>query len=465
MRRANFLLVLALSACAAPRAASNGAAADRLVVLVSVDGLAAFYLEDPKSDMPTIRRMAREGASARGMVSSFPTNTWPNHTTLVTGVHPGRHGVIGNSYFDRAVGKTVMLLPDPVFDKDEIVKVPTVYDAAHKAGLKTAATIWPASRNAKTLDWTMPDVKPLDLFLKYSTPSWMDELRKAGIPVDQQEVWCNKPGGGVQRDWMYSHATAHVIKTHRPNLVLLHLVELDHVEHQSGPRSPDAYWATSYADDRIRDLVDAVEAAGLKDRTTFFVVSDHGFFTYTRNILPNVAFRKSGLIQVEGDKVVGRQAWFLPQGGGGFVYVLDRNRRAELVPKLKGILQNLEGITHVLEEKDYRSLGLATTAQDPRMPDLVVSTREGYSFSDSPLGESTLAPADPKNPDAVKGTHGYHPGDPGMHATFVAWGAGIRRGVKLGVIPSVDVAPTVARVLGVEFPNTDGKALEQILER
>ena len=92
------------------------------------------------------------------MKASMPTVTWPNHTTLVTGVQPGRHAVIGNNYLDRATGKVVTLLPDPTLNKDEIVKSPTVYGLAHAAGLKTAAVIWPASRGAKPLDWTVPDV-------------------------------------------------------------------------------------------------------------------------------------------------------------------------------------------------------------------------------------------------------------------------------------------------------------------
>ena len=107
---------------------------DRCVILISVDGLANFYLDDPKADLPTIRRLIREGARAEGTVCSFPTVTWPNHTTLVTGVPPRKHGVIGNNYFDREKTAAVPFIPDPLFDKDEIVKSPTIYDVAHAAG-------------------------------------------------------------------------------------------------------------------------------------------------------------------------------------------------------------------------------------------------------------------------------------------------------------------------------------------
>lgn len=131
---------------------------DHCVVLVSIDGLAGFYLDDPKAELPTIRKLAADGVRADGMVCSFPTVTWPNHTTLVTGTEPGRHGVIGNNYLDRRSGEKIPLIPDPLFDKEQIVRTPTVYDVAHRAGLVTAGIIWPASRNARTLDWTVPDM-------------------------------------------------------------------------------------------------------------------------------------------------------------------------------------------------------------------------------------------------------------------------------------------------------------------
>src|SRR5262249_42725427 len=119
------------SRAAAP---ANGDSTNRVVVMISVDGLAADYLDDPKADMPTIRAMAAEGARAASMKAVNPTVTWPNHTTLVTGDTPARHGVIGNNYLDRATWKKVTLISDPTYDKDQIVKVPTVYDLAKTRG-------------------------------------------------------------------------------------------------------------------------------------------------------------------------------------------------------------------------------------------------------------------------------------------------------------------------------------------
>src|SRR5262249_55410423 len=158
--------------------------------------------------------------------ASTPTVTWPNHTTLVTGVNPARHGVVGNNYFDRAARKKIALIGDPTYDKDEIVKVPTLYDLAKGAGLKTASIRWPATRNAKTLDWTMPDVSLDEIRKQYSTPELLTEFEKE-----------RKEKGGTVSDEMNAHVFQSILKEHRPNFALLHLVDVDHTQHEKGPRT------------------------------------------------------------------------------------------------------------------------------------------------------------------------------------------------------------------------------------
>src|SRR3954464_1949775 len=114
---AAFVLPIICVAALQPAALALDPAADRIVVFISVDGLAHYYFDDPKAEIPTIRQLAAEGARAERMKCSMPTVTWPNHTTLVTGVNPAKHGVIGNSYLDREKTAVIPLLPDPLFDK------------------------------------------------------------------------------------------------------------------------------------------------------------------------------------------------------------------------------------------------------------------------------------------------------------------------------------------------------------
>ena len=435
-------------------------ASDRIVALISLDGLAHYYLDDPKAEMPVIRRLAAEGVRAADMKCSMPTVTWPNHTTLVTGVNPGKHGVIGNNYFDRATGKNVTLITDPIFNKEEIVKVPTVYDTAKASGLKTAAIIWPASRGAKTLDWTAPDVFSDSLFQKFGTRSLFEEFKAAGIPYEKQGEWC-KSGDGESRDRMYVQMFNDVVRTHRPNLALLHLVEVDHVEHAHGPQSPEAYAAVKFADECVRDVWTELQKS-FPGKATLFVSADHGFFPYQQLIQPNVLLRKEGLVKTdEKNNVAGGDVHVLGQGGASFLYVLDETHRNAIIERLEALFKNVEGIDLVITPKDFIKYGMVNPRQNPQMADVVLSAKSGYAFSDSLAGDLVVTP----KTEAVKGAHGYDPNQPGMHATFVAWGAGIRPHAKLGSINNTDVAPTIADLLDLKMKDVDGKVLENILTR
>lgn len=448
-----WLAALGLAAVGTGWSAGAEPQRDRCVILISVDGLANFYYDDPRADMPTLRRLAREGARASGMVCSFPTVTWPNHTTLVTGVPPAKHGVLANNYLDRKDGASVPLIPDPLFDKTEIVKSPTIYDVAHQAGLTTAAVIWPATRNAPTLNWTVPDMFEADAWPKYGTRSWLEELREAGLPIEKQNAWCKESSGGVQRDWLYARMAAHVLKHHAPNVLLVHLVEVDHVEHRFGPRTPEAYWSVSYADDRVRDIVEAVEASRFKDRTTIFVASDHGFFGVRKDIRPNVLLRKAGLIQDQRKTV-----FCLSQGGACGVYILDDGQRVELTARLRKELAGIEGVAAVYGEEQFGELGQATRATDPRAPDLWLAAQDGYAFVDARDGDEVVVAK-----AAPNGTHGYLPDQPDLWGTLIMHGHGVKSGVDLGKISNLDVAPTMARILGLEMPTADGRVLSAAL--
>ncbi len=434
-------------------------AKDRTVILISIDGLADYYFDDEKARMPTIREMAAEGARAKRMEGSFPTVTWPNHTTLVTGVHPGKHGVIGNNYYDRQQEKTIPLIPDPLFDKDEIVTSPTVYDVAHEAGLKTAGVIWPASRNAATLDWQIPDVFDQEIFESNSTESLLAELKELGIPYWRQMEWCKAGNEGKpKRDWMYTRIAQHILRTHQPNLLLLHLVSVDALEHAHGRQADEVYWAIDDSDRCIRDLQTTIEEAGLADRTTFFICADHGFITYTKQILPNVVLRQAGLREGQGVRLE-QKAYALSQGGGCFVYLLDGiEDREATTSQLAERFSQVEGVEVVIKPEEFAKFGHQLPEKDPRVPDLMLSAADGYSFSGKDSGEAVI-----EETDGPKGSHGYSPFHPLMGANFVASGAGIKEGVVLDQISATDVAPTIARLLGLEMKNVEGRVLEEIL--
>jgi predicted AlkP superfamily pyrophosphatase or phosphodiesterase len=426
---------------------------NRIVVLVSLDGLANFYFNDPKADMPNLRALAKEGARAKSMEAVIPTVTWPNHTTLVTGDMPARHGVLGNNYFDRGTRAIVTLIRDPVFDKDEIVKVPTIYDLAKEAGLKTAAVHWPATRNAKTLDWQIPSTRSMDHQKRFSTPSLLRECEENGIKVIDSSIKERSPSGDT--DTLSTDIFNFVLKKHRPQLALLHVGNTDHAQHSHGPRSPQAYAAIKGLDGELGKVWRELQT-DYPGRATLFVVSDHGFSAIDHMIPINPLFNKLGL-ETSGKA---KQVEALSQGGSLMVYILDQSRRDEIEKKIVKAYKKEKGVTRVLTAAQYPVNGLATPAEDSRCPDIFVLGDKGYAFGDTSSGQ---IPASEKS--ERHGTHGQDPLVPDLQAFFVAWGVDIKPGSKVGAIKNIDVAPTMAKVLQIELPNPDGHALNAILSK
>ena len=142
-----------------PVASAQTPARDRHVIVISLDGFAAYALHDPAIPLPNLRALASQGVVAEAMIPINPTVTWPNHTTLVTGVSPERHGLLYNGLPVRAdAGSTTAPVRiEPHVDKSELVLAPTVYDLAHAAGLTTAEVDWVAIENAPTITWAFPE--------------------------------------------------------------------------------------------------------------------------------------------------------------------------------------------------------------------------------------------------------------------------------------------------------------------
>ena len=120
---------------------------------------------------------------------------------------------------------------------------------------------------------------------------------------------------------MWTNAAVHILREHRPNLLLFHLLALDSTQHRYGPRTPAAMTAMAHLDSQVARVVKAIEETGLMPRTTIFVLSDHGFKVVKRQILANAALMKAGLLKVEDGKITASQAYVVPEGGSALVYV------------------------------------------------------------------------------------------------------------------------------------------------
>ncbi len=429
------------------------------VVLISVDGLAASYFDDPKADLPTLRKLAQQGARAKGMLTTFPSVTWPSHTSLITGTTARRHGVIGNSVFDRKAGRELVYIGDPELEKAQAIKVPTLYDAAHAKGLKTASVIWPACNGADSLNWVIPDSNKPALHAKYTTPGFVDELKADGIDISQLGAWGWGKQYSTQRDDVYTQVTLHLLKKRKANLVLLHLITPDGVEHAYGPHTPEAYKAVAEADANVKRVWDALQEPEFAGKSALFVVSDHGFAPIAKLIRPNVVLKQMGLMETDDKgKPTKRQAWCVAQGGSAFIYLLDDAPKSQQ-GRIKESLAKLEGVQRVIEPAEYHDLGLPQPDENHEAPHFILATGQGFSFNDGTTGDA-IGPVT----ETYKGTHGHLPQGAFMHATFVAAGTGVKSGVMLDTINNIDVAPTIAKLMNVKLPSAEGRVLTEILK-
>jgi len=201
------------------------------------------------------------------------------------------------------------------------------------------------------------------------------------------------------------------------------------------------------------------KVAGIYENTTFVVAADHGFITYTKQIKPNVLLRQKGFLKSAGPRVVEQKAYCLAQGGAAMIYILDEANRDEIARELASAFAGVEGVEAVIASKDFASVGQLPPDQDPRSPDLFLSAKDGYSFSGSANGEDLLS--DTPGP---RGAHGYLTTHPLMYANFVISGARVKKGVILDEVNNTDVAPTIATLLGVTIPDTDGRALTEMIK-
>jgi predicted AlkP superfamily pyrophosphatase or phosphodiesterase len=203
----------------------------------------------------------------------------------------------------------------------------------------------------------------------------------------------------------------------------------------------------------VRDIWEAVRESKWKDKTTIIVASDHGFFAVKKEIRPNVLLKKAGLL-AEGKK----QAFCLSQGGACAVYILDDTQRDALATRFRKELPQIEGVAGVFGPDQFGQLGQSSPDKDPRAPDLWLAAKDGYSFVDSRDGEDIVITKPTPN-----GTHGYLPDQPDMLGTLIIAGHGVKQGIDLGKISNLDVAPTMAHLLGVKMPTADGKVLQAAL--
>src|SRR5258707_169136 len=368
------LLIAAVFFAALP-ALAQGQQQSPLLVMISVDGMRPDYVTGADAHgakIPQLRRFMKEGSYADGVVGVVPTVTYPSHTTLVTGVWPAKHGILGNTTFDPLQKNS-----QGWYWYTEDIRVPTLWDAAAGAGRTTAS---------------------------------------------------------VQR----------------PALLTLHLIALDHIEHDTGPFSPEAIAILERLDAAIGNVRQTAEQLA-PGRAYVAVVSDHGFAKTDAQLNLFPLFRQAKLFTTDDKgKISDWRAMPWVQSASAAIMLKDPadaltlKEVRELLAKVAADPAN--GIDRILDADELHKRGGFPTAS------FFVSLQPAWK-----MGGALEGPVLVKTKPA--GSDGELPDLPDLRAAFFLVGPGVPQAHSFGIIDMRDVAPTVAHRIGLAFPSAEGKDL------
>ncbi|MGC2751405.1 MAG: alkaline phosphatase family protein [Candidatus Acidiferrum sp.] len=419
-----------------------------LLVMISVDGMRPDYItaaDAHGAKVPNLRRFMKEGTYAEGVVGDVPTVTYPSHTTLVTGVWPAKHGIFANTTFD-----PLQKNQGGWYWYAEDIRVPTLWDITAAAGRTTASIQWPVTVGAH-ITWDIPE------FWRASTPDDAKLLRALSTPglLREARAGVGEYRGGIdtsaEGDVNRGQYTEWILEKKHPSFLTLHLSALDHIEHETGPFSPEDIAVLETIDATIGKIRATAERLA-PGRTYIAVVSDHGFVRTDMQLNLFPLFREAKLITVnDKGKITDWKAIPWETGGSAAIVLKDPNDAATL-SKVRELLDKVasdpaNGVDRILDAEELHKRGGFPPAS------FFVGLKPGWKTGASLDGPvlSKLA--------TVGGTHGALPDLPELHASFFLVGPGVPAGRSLGLIDMRDVAPTLAHEMGLSLPSADGKIL------
>lgn len=379
------------------------------LVLVSIDG---FRWDYPDLGLtPILSQIEREGVRAERLLPVFPTLTFPNHYSLVTGLYPARHGVVANDFPIEGGDHWYHIWDRAAVENGRYYRGEPLWVTAETQGMVAASFFWVGSE---------ADVMGV-------RPSHWRPFSK-DVPgterVDQLLAWLAEPAET------------------RPHFYTLYFEEVDNYGHWYGPASEQARQAIQRVDGYLGRLLSGLESLPHAGQINLVIVSDHGQGGYLPSAKPLVL---DSLISLDG---------VTPVDGGSYLFLYldapDPLRAARMRDHINQHWQH--GQAMMLE--DVPALWQLT--EDPRFPDLILMADAGHGvISSSEMREIINA-----------GDHGWRPEDPDMHGIFLARGPAFRQGARIGPVRNVDLHPLLVRLLGLSPPaisDGDPEALNEAL--
>lgn len=387
------------------------------VVLISISGLRADHANAPKPfklQIPNIQSLQAKGSHAVGIESVYPSQTIPAHVSMVTGMLPADHGVTSDFPFDEQTG----LQSATAFKSAKAIKSDTIWDAAKRADLITAAVGFPMT--------------------------------------DKASIGFNFPEARDNSDTQKSETVISLIEKHKPNLLFVNFTSFARAQRRFGLLSTESKAALELIDGLVGNIVMAIERTKLTSETTFLIVSDHGASKVEHEFRPNVLLAKKGFLTTDNQGNI--KSWrAVVQSFDGSAAIFLKN------PKDESTASELEKLFTAVEEKDSDNpLWRITTRReaarlgaDPR-PAIFLDAAPSFQISARANG-STISKTDDRS------ASGYLPSRAELRATLIISGKAIKTGQKIEYGRLIDIAPTISRLLGLEMKTSRGRVFSEVI--
>lgn len=409
---------------------------------------------------PNFRRIMEKRAEAERVLSVYPASTYPAHTTLMTGCYPGSHGVYTNVPL-QTVSDGIAHWPlscDRVYRED-------LFAAAKRAGCSTAAVYWPITACNPNVDHEINEY-----FFYY--PGEGDRVEETFAAQGADEVALEavrkykhllpvkmegKEPAEKEYDNFLMACACHLIRKVQPDLLMVHNCCLDSRRHSRGVFGENLPAAYEETDAWLGEVIAAMEEAGVYEDTNFVILSDHGQRDYHLNVRFNALLVKEGLIRLAPDNsIYDWQAYAQTNGMSTTVYLTDPTNEI-LSERVYAALKRLQAEGKYGIERIWTKEELAARYGQKGPYSFFVEAEEGVNFSNSLQGDFV------SETKRVYGSHGYQP-EKGAQPVFLGHGPAFREGAVIPEAKLVDVAPTLAAILGQSLPEADGRVLKELLK-
>ncbi len=393
----------------------TGAEKQRRLLMISLDAVSSDDMQILQ-EFPNFSALCERGTLVRNVDSVMVSNTYPAHTSIITGVHPHKHGIIDNLFHSSKQKKVSWRYH--VRD----IQVPTLYEKASEQGMKVCSILYPVTGGANIL-YNFPEIagdmhmfeRLWKLFTTGSTRFLLANLVR----------FC-RHFKGMQQPELDDFTTllaADAWKRYHPELLLLHLIDVDSQKHHYGPAHEQAREAIKRHDIRLGKLIDVLRESNTYDQTGIIVFSDHGCRPVHTAVEPNEFLSENQYSTL---------ASFHNAGGTTYLRVEDGSV-AQIADQLITEFLHQPYISRKLTEAEMYISGMDGEYIAG------FEAAEGYCFGDS-----------------YKGQHGYGVDHGGDSPFYLAVGAGIEQGKELTGGCIVDICPLAADMLGIGKWQMDG---------